>query len=614
MTYRPDVQGLRAIAVLAVIVFHYNPAWLPGGFVGVDIFFVLSGFLITSILIDKKQKADYQLLNAIQYFYLSRIKRIFPAYFFMLVFIGVFTAIVFLPSDFTEFLVGLKKAIWFNSNSYFSTFGDYFSPATHEQPLLHTWSLAVEIQFYLIIPFLILLLPVRILKVVLWAFFIVFIILAEYQLRAVGAEQATYYSLAARLPEFFAGSLTALYLISTKQKPFVKKQLNCVGLFLVIMAVFLQPMLGPFPGIASLFPVLGVILILFCVKKSYVNHFLSHPWLVWIGALSYSLYLWHWPVLALLRYCSGTYILNSSFSFLFIILTVTISWFSYYLIEVPYRTEFTIRKGFLAGAVLVGGTSILMPVAKYINQIFTPPKLSIEYQRYADPATICHGQIVKECLRGDLTSKHEVLVLGDSHAAMLNKFFDYLGKELGFRARVITASSCVTIPSFDYQRLPYWAQKSCINQIEIARKFYDKSQFIILAGAWNYQFSSKKFPHVLSLFLDDIQQKRKKIVILTQVPLLNTSPLRNQRLQYIGIPSQAGINKDYIRTNEDLRTIVSKYSNAKIIDLSSLSLFMKAPTYNGELMYFDNSHLNEIGSKLYAEKAKPFFARIINND
>ncbi len=134
-----------------------------------------------------------------------------------------------------------------------------------------------------------------------------------------------------------------------------------------------------------------------------------------------------------------------------------------------------------------------MSVAKYINQTFTPPTLSIEYQRYADPATICLGQIVKECLRGDLTSKHEVLVLGDSHAAMLNKFFDYLGKELGFRARVITASSCVNIPGFDYQRLPYWAQKLCTDQIEIARRFYDKSQFIILAGAWNYQFSSKIF-------------------------------------------------------------------------------------------------------------------------
>lgn len=103
-------------------------------------------------------------------------------------------------------------------------------------------------------------------------------------------------------------------------------------------------------------------------------------------------------------------------------------------------------------------------------------------------------------------------------------------------------------------------------------------------------------------------------MILTQMPLLNASPFRNQHLQYIAIPSQAGINKNYIRTNEVLSTIVSNYCNAKIIDLSTLPFFMKAPTYNGGLMYFDNSHLNEIGSKMYAEKAKPFFTRIINND
>lgn len=203
--HRKDIQGLRAIAVLAVMVFHLNPTWLPGGFVGVDVFLVISGFLITSILLHKKSSAGYSLTETLKYFYVSRFKRIVPAYFLMLIIVALVAAVLFLPSDFNTFRKGLEKATWFSSNRYFADFGDYFAPASNEQPLLHTWSLAVEIQFYLLAPFIVLLLPIRLLK---W-FFVVLLIgltaLAEYHLRFLGMEQATYYSLYARLPEFFCG-------------------------------------------------------------------------------------------------------------------------------------------------------------------------------------------------------------------------------------------------------------------------------------------------------------------------------------------------------------------------------------------------------------------------
>jgi peptidoglycan/LPS O-acetylase OafA/YrhL len=209
--YRPDIQGLRAIAVLAVMAFHFNPAWLPGGFVGVDIFLVISGFLITSILLHKKTQAGYSLPETLKYFYASRFKRIAPAYFVMLVLVALVAAVFFLPQDFNTFKKGLEKAAWFNSNNYFAGFGDYFAPANHEQPLLHTWSLAVEIQFYLLAPFMVLLLPIRWLKWVFTGLLIGLTAIAEYRMRILGIEQATYYSLYARLPEFFAGALAALY-------------------------------------------------------------------------------------------------------------------------------------------------------------------------------------------------------------------------------------------------------------------------------------------------------------------------------------------------------------------------------------------------------------------
>lgn len=614
LTYRPDVQGLRAIAVLAVIAFHFNSVWLPGGFVGVDIFFVLSGFLITSILVDKKQNENYSFSSTLQYFYLSRIRRIIPAYFFMLVMVGIFTAILFLRSDFTDFLEGFKNALWFNSNNYYANFGSYFAPATYEQTLLHTWSLAVEIQFYLIAPLLITLFPIRLLEYTLWAGIIIFTGIAEYYLRFIGTEQATYYSLAARLPEFFSGSLAAIYLVNKSYNSTIKTRCNIYGLLLLIMAFVLQPTLGPFPGVLTLLPILGTVLILLSAPRSRINNYLSHPWLVWIGSISYSLYLWHWPILALMRYCSGSNVLNLTYSFIFVISTLSVSLFSYYLVESPFRTSINVKRTSFAWGILAGGMGLTMFNIDHINSFFTPPKLSVAFQRYADPAKICHGQIVGECLRGDLTSKRELLVLGDSHAAMLNHFFDLLGKELGFKARIITGSSCVTIPGFDYQRLPHWAQQACINQIDVAKKLYDTSQLIILAGAWNYQFTSIDFPRILTTFLDDAQKTHKKIIILTQVPLLNASPLRNERFQYIGVPTQGGINQDYLRTNGILRNISNNYSNVNLIDLSAVPFFIKAPIFNGELMYFDNSHLNEIGAEIYAESAKSAFSRIINND
>lgn len=144
---------------------------------------------------------------------------------------------------------------------------------------------------------------------------------------------------------------------------------------------------------------------------------------------------------------------------------------------------------------------------KKINAHFTPEPLPVEYTRYADPKTICHGQIVGDCLKGDLNSEKEVLVLGDSHAAMLNHFFDYLGKELGFKARIITASSCVTIPGFDYQRIAEWAHYDCISQIKAAQNNIKSNGDVILASMWNYHLESVAFKNSLSDFFSWADKK-----------------------------------------------------------------------------------------------------------
>ncbi|MEQ3621955.1 MAG: acyltransferase family protein [Marinobacter sp.] len=598
-SFRADIQGLRAIAVLAVMAFHYNPAWLPGGFVGVDVFLVISGFLITTILLNRKSKADYSLYPTLKYFYVSRFKRIAPAYFAMLILVALVAAVLYLPKDFDTFKDGLDKAAWFTSNHYFAEFGDYFAPANSEQPLLHTWSLAVEMQFYLLAPFLILFLSVNALKAVFVTLLVGLTLIAEYRLRIQGIEQATYYSLYARLPEFFAGGLAALFL-----KPAPERGLRCcttLGIGLIAFAVVAQPELGAFPGFAALLPVVGSILLLSQPAGGLSALFLCSRTLVWIGALSYSLYLWHWPVLAFLRYYSGAEVLDATLSFVFLVSTLSLSVLSYYGVERVFRGKPAGRGQSLRWGVLASATLATSQAMATVNEVFIPKQLPIEYRRYADPASICHGTIVGDCLRGDLSSNREVLVLGDSHAAMLNHFFDYIGKEAGFKARIITASGCVTIPNFDYLRIPEWVQQPCKNQIEAVLPQIEKNRSIFVAALWSRHTSSEAFNTVFEDFLS--RQNGKEIFILSQVPQFTHDVNRIQRFSAIGLPTDWEKVQSYRVANGALAKLASKHENVEFLKLDTLPVFSEAPFLKGEVIYSDDHHLNEVGAAAYAKSA-----------
>jgi peptidoglycan/LPS O-acetylase OafA/YrhL len=342
VTFPQDIQGLRAIAVLAVIVFYVNAAWLSGGFVGVDILLVISVFLICSILLHKEEKFEYKLLSTLNYFYTNRIKRIAPVYYSTLIIVTLMAVVLFLSADFSTYSDGLKKAAWFNINNYYANFGDYFAPANYEQPLLYTWSLAIEIQFYLIAPFIFLLLPKRLLNWFLPIAIIGLTAYAEYQIRISGNEQATYYSLLARLLAFLLVVWVALF-IGKENKNMAKDSYKLYLTWFVVVLIFLalfQPKLTEyFPGIVGLIPIAGAALIIFLNANNFITEILSNRTIVWINTLSYSLYLWHWPVLAFMRYDTGEETLNWQYSFALIVLTLSLSTLSYYLIEIPLRSK-----------------------------------------------------------------------------------------------------------------------------------------------------------------------------------------------------------------------------------------------------------------------------------
>lgn len=608
VTFRPDIEGLRAVAVLIVIAFHYNPEWLPGGFIGVDVFLVISGFLITSILLKKKAQKDNSLISIFAYFYLSRFKRILPAYFCMLTVVSFVAALLFVPQDFATFEDGLKEAVLFNSNNFFAEFGSYFAPAAHEQPLLHTWSLAVEIQFYLLAPMLVLLLPRRTLKWLLLISLISFSLLAEYRLSVVGIEQATYYSLYARLPAFFAGGLVALFV-----EPAVlgkgHKYRAAVGAVLILSSAIFQPSFGHFPGISALLPVLGAALLLLNPSDGIIGRALTNKTLVWLGGLSYSLYLWHWPILALLRYSTGADVLNLEASILFVLMTFALSILSSLTIERFFqKKEYQVKQRVVSVGFVIALLGVPQGIAS-TNLVFTPKPKPIEYSRYADLTTICHGEVVGECLVGDLTSSNRVLVLGDSHAAMLNLFFDYLGEELDFKAKIITASNCVTIPGFDYHRIPEWGRASCQNQIEIAERLIKNASIIFLAGAWNYQTKSEEFRAAIKRFLDD--NADKEVVILSQIPRFKQNIQRVQRFSSLGLPATVERDPSYEAANDLLKEMTEQHTSTRFFELDSLPVFDEAPFYAGKLTYKDAHHVNEIGAKAYALAAEHRFSEYL---
>jgi peptidoglycan/LPS O-acetylase OafA/YrhL len=528
----------------------------------------------------------------------------------MLVLVSLWVAVLFIPQDLAIYKKGLNQAYFFNSNHYFTEFGDYFAPANHEQPLLHTWSLAVEIQFYLLAPFLILLLPNKVLPWLLGTLLVGLTAVAEYRLRILGIQQETYYSLYARLPAFFAGALVAMWMRNGNWEG--QAWLGNMGLAVVPVSAIVQPLLGPFPGVLALLPVAGAVLVLLRPAQGSIGQILASKPVVWAGVLSYSLYLWHWPVLALLRYYTGAPVLDMPHSLLFVALTVLLSTLSYHFVETPMRIHRTRIKQFMGYGLLSVAVLATGPAMASINRVLSPPALPIEYKRYADPATICHGQIVGNCLKGDLISDKEVLVLGDSHAAMLNHFFDQLGKELGFKARIITASSCVTIPGFDYQRIPKWSQEACLKQIVQSQKYLLGAKTIFLAGSWDWQLASDDFQRALEVFLDVQTQTGAKVFLMEQEPLLNKNPLRTLRFSTLGLTSRIGIDPAYHHANATLQHLAARHPSVHSLNFEATGVFANVPFVDGHLIYFDEHHLNEVGAKRYAVAVRSPFKKIVN--
>lgn len=332
--YRPEVDGLRAIAVLSVLFYHVGMSVFSGGFVGVDVFFVISGYLITRLLRDEIESGRFSFSN----FYIRRARRLFPAMFFTLAVSFVAAFVLFSPDHMERFSGALVYAVMSVSNFYFWQEADYFDVESDFKPLLHTWSLSVEEQFYMIWPLMLLFLlrgrnawvaPASLVVLGCMSLVAAEAILERYP-------EAAFFLTPFRVVEFAVGGLV-VWLDKYRERLAVLRELITLsGLVLIAYAVFVFDTETPFPGLTSLIPCLGTAMVIFAGESRSAKILLSNPAMLRIGLISYSLYLAHWPLYVFYRYLSFD-ALNATEMAAIVVGSIVIAELMYRYIETPFR-------------------------------------------------------------------------------------------------------------------------------------------------------------------------------------------------------------------------------------------------------------------------------------
>jgi len=564
---RDDIQGLRGIAVLAVVLFHISHKLLPGGFAGVDIFFVISGYLITCILLDGMDGGGFSLRD----FYRRRVRRLFPALYAMLAF-TLAAGLLILPPKllgelaYTQFFTSL-----FASNLAFAHLSGYFDAGAGLKPLLHTWSLGVEEQFYLVYP-LVLLLIRRFVGRFLWPILTGLAVLSL--LAAMGGQarpEAAFYQPAGRAFELLIGALCQWVQGRFELNAALRRWLSLAGLALMIISLFVLNDRLPFPGLWSLPPCLGAALLL-VARDGFGNRLISAPPLVFSGDISYSLYLWHWPLLVYARLLFGDAV--------WVALPVVIAVFGLAVLSRRYIEQPFLEKpvrflwALAVGAMIVSIVSALAIYgARGLPQRFNAAeqaafRASDDFspdRRRCHLATGARIEYRDTCVFGDPKAPPSIAVWGDSEGVELAKALgDRLASE-GDAVRQITASACPPSVGFalDYNRACREQNADMLLHLKSDRRIdtvvlvvnyrrYDRENYAAMMGG-------------LELSALDLQASGKHVVVLYPLPVYDFDP-----------PSQVGLAMRLGRDPRDIGMTRRQYEAANAATIAELDGFVQA--------------------------------------
>ena len=653
LTYRPEIDGLRAIAVGAVILYHAQITILghqpfKGGFIGVDIFFVISGYLITSIILKELITTDS---FSFKHFYEKRIRRILPALLFVMLVSLPFAWIYLLPISLIDFLKSILYSLGFSSNFYFHYSGQqYGAESGLLKPFLHTWSLSVEEQFYILFPILLLVTFKYFRQYLIHILILGFIIslgLADWGSR--NHPSFNFYVLPTRGWELLAGSILAYFEITlghrSKNKT-LNLMLPTIGLLLIGHSILFFNDKMFHPSLYSLSPIIGVCLIIwFSQKDEIITKILSTKLFVGIGLISYSLYLWHYPIFAFARInlLSEDDIINK---IILIIVALVFAVISYYLIEKPFREKFNKNNKSIFFLFFVYFLIFIICIFFYsqskIFMDFEKKYENIIYKKFRETwgvlktnNTQCHNNF-EGCFINH-QKENNVLIVGDSHASWILNYLAYKIEIADKRnLKTFTANSCFPLSGF--KRLDLKTNKELTNcSSDYIEKVYkilikEENSVIILYAYWeqifeddlNIQFISKNDESLTNSFLKLINELKKnnKVIIVYPTP---TFKKKVPDELFVRIKNYE-ISKHFMRKKETNFLITSDLDELKDKNKNTLNLFDSIEENNNlkkvfsydlfcnqqdticfgndkdNIFFRDTNHLSSRGSEILVDK------------
>lgn len=622
-TYRPDIDGLRAIAVLAVILFHARATWLPSGFLGVDIFFVISGFLITGIISREMQNGTFSLKN----FYLRRAKRILPA--FLTVLLCTLTASIYLMDDLIGTLKSARYALLFAANIYFGREVGYFDDAAAEKPLQHIWSLSVEEQFYFIFPLLLLWLYRCWQGLPLKKIHILFTLLTIASIASFYIDYRRYDPYFLPWTRAYELLLGAWFALIGQQNPAALKPPHpataasrilpyTAGLAILIILV-LPPNVWPeSQTLPRLIICLATAYLLATghLKPTFIQRGLSWHWLVMIGLWSYSLYLWHWPIFALLRYIAMSAHLPTATLLLAIGACFVLAYLSYRWIEQPVRKMQPTRRQLIGAACCYIGLIVAVVFMTKIERATNDaPFQNLASSHYHNNpcGTSCH--------RGLPDTQATVLAIGDSHTYHYYPFYDILGKHEGWAMQMEWDNACPVVqtdPEIDPHRTQLNSRCRQLRSqvLEMAKNY----QHIVWAQRWSaHTIAGEKpadipghftsDPNFLSHFEHTLQaliSQGKQVYVLSDNPNIGLYYYRAAHLRSRGInvaDPEAGISATLTeQANRQIQAIVARYPQAHWVEIDFTRYLPADYRHQGLPIYSDDDHFNAHGASYLAER------------
>lgn len=622
LNYRPEIDGLRTIAILGVIIFHLNPALLKGGFLGVDVFFCISGFLITTIIYRQIKEHRFTFLG----FWKRRFKRLYPALVFVVTVTMAIGLFVLPQPERGALPMQAASALFSFANILlWRTTDGYWSPASENISLLHTWSLSLEEQFYIFFPMFIFLCYIfareKIGKLTI-AVFVLSLLLCVYITEDY--RSAAFYLLPTRMWELLIGGLLAIY-----GSPFprafrsagIATFIHLIGLALIVISYFTIANNERFPSYYPLVPCIGTFLLLALrSERSLVTRLLSTRLCVYIGKASYSLYLWHWPIFVYAYYITP----NPNLAVLLVIM-LAMTMFSYHFVEQPLRSA--VRWPRLP-VIATASTVCLF----FMGFFFLPKSPLLEpLGRFDEPAAFSNGwkyEATKQ-LRDtnyELNSsddRYKIVVIGSSHARVICKPLEDFAINNGHEFHSLVASG-VGISTKSNNKLPY-ADEVNERRFNIVEQLHP--DVLIVAGMWAFELFRGQGEETLRRRLEALTTNSEKVIVLGQVPHIELPhQYGNAIRKYMvanhlaGTPAKFSPDKKISDANIIVQKIIQELDGNKIsyVDPTEILTTSEGEVKvfeEGAFLYSDHHHVNDLGAKrlfdtlihpaMYSEKRPP---------